>query len=37
MNTRFHLGEVVGSSVQATGDGRSSNVLGEEEVAGKLH
>ena len=37
MHTRFHLEGVGEERVQETGDGRRSNVLGEEEVEGKLH
>ena len=33
----FHMGEVGGTSVQATGDRIKSNVLVEEEVACKFH
>ena len=36
LHTRFHLGEVGGASVQATGNGKRRNVSGEEEVEGKL-
>ena len=37
LKTRFHLGEVGGESAQVMGDWRRINVLGEEEVASKLH
>ena len=36
-SNKISLGDVGVASLQATGDGRSSNVLGKEEVTGKLH